>query len=161
MFQALKDFGITSRAFHEAFVDLTLWNPRDFTSDAHRTVDDRPYGGGPGMIMRADVLAKAFHEGVMIPGGYQNKNELTVIYTSPRGVVWDNKVAREFGEKILVEKDIVLICGRYEGIDERFIENYVDQIYSIGDYVLTGGELAVMTLLDSSVRFVPGILGNK
>lgn len=165
-FQPLLSCGIAGQALRgERAVDMKLSlrtvNIRDWGLGNYGAVDDTPYGGGPGMIMRADVLAKAFHEGVMIPGGYQNKNELTVIYTSPRGVVWNNSVAREFGEKILAEKDIVLICGRYEGIDERFIENYVDHIYSIGDYVLTGGELAVMTLLDSAVRFVPGILGNK
>lgn len=165
-FQPLLSCGIAGQALRgERAVDMKLSlrtvNIRDWGLGNYGAVDDTPYGGGPGMIMRADVLAKAFHEGVMIPGGYHNKNELTVIYTSPRGVVWNNSVAREFGEKILAEKDIVLICGRYEGIDERFIENYVDHIYSIGDYVLTGGELAVMTLLDSAVRFVPGILGNK
>jgi tRNA (guanine37-N1)-methyltransferase len=86
-----------------------------------------------------------------------------VIYTSPRGKVWNNKVAREFGTEVLPDpdRDIVFICGRYEGVDERFLEKYVHEFYSLGDYVLTGGELAVMTMLDSAVRFVPGILGNK
>jgi tRNA (guanine37-N1)-methyltransferase len=127
----------------------------------YKAVDDTPYGGGPGMVMRPDVLANAFQEGVMIPGGYTDKSQLTVIYTSPRGVPWNNQVAREFGTQTMTDKDLVFICGRYEGIDERFLDQYVNLSFSLGDYVLTGGELAVMTMLDSAVRFVPGILGNK
>lgn len=136
-------------------------NIRDWGIGNYKAVDDTPYGGGPGMIMRADVLAQAFQEGIMIPGGYTDKSELTVIYTSPRGVVWNNQVARNFAVTELSQKDLVFICGRYEGIDERFLAKYVNLNFSIGDYVLTGGEIAVMTLLDSAVRFVPGILGNK
>jgi tRNA (guanine37-N1)-methyltransferase len=125
-------------------------------------VDDSPFGGGPGMVMRADILKEAFLQGVVAAGNYSSKEDLHVVYTSPRGKVWTNKVAREFGTQILSgEKDIVFICGRYEGIDERFLETYVNDFYSVGDYVLTGGEIPVMAMLDSSVRFVPGILGNK
>lgn len=141
--------------------ELKAVNVRDWGVGNYKAVDDTPYGGGPGMVMRPDVLANAFREGVMIPGGYQDKSELTVIYTSPRGTVWNNDVARSFGTTTLTDKDVVFICGRYEGIDERFLEKYVDLSFSLGDYVLTGGELAVMTMLDSAVRFVPGILGNK
>jgi tRNA (guanine37-N1)-methyltransferase len=99
----------------------------------------------------------------MEKGQYQSLEDLHVVYTSPRGKVWTNKVAREFGTGPLSAsaKDVVFICGRYEGVDERFLQKYVNEFFSIGDYVLTGGEIAVMTILDSSVRFVPGILGNK
>ena len=165
-FQPLLACGVAGQALRgeraqEIKFDLRLVNIRDWGVGNYHAVDDTPYGGGPGMIMRADVLAKAFHEGVMTPGGYTDKSELTVVYTSPRGLPWDNVHARDFGMKTLTDKDVVFICGRYEGIDERFIDRYVNLTYSLGDYVLTGGELAVMTMLDSSVRFVPGILGNK
>lgn len=136
-------------------------NVRDWGMGNYKAVDDTPYGGGPGMVMRADVLAQAFNEGVMKVGGYADKSELTVVYTSPRGTPWTNVVAREFGTETLATKDVVFICGRYEGIDERFLDRYVDMSFSLGDYVLTGGEIAVMAMLDSAVRFVPGILGNK
>jgi tRNA (guanine37-N1)-methyltransferase len=138
-------------------------NIRDYSTTKYKSVDDSPFGGGPGMVMRADILKDALLKGVIEAGGYQSKSELRVIYTSPRGIVWDNLVARNFGVNVLSDpqKDIVFICGRYEGIDERFLEKYVDEYYSIGDFVLTGGELAVMVMLDSAVRFVPGILGNK
>jgi tRNA (guanine37-N1)-methyltransferase len=116
------------------------------------------------MVMRADILRDALIKGVQEAGGYTSLEQLEVIYTSPRGTVWSNKVAREFGTQVLgagSEKDIVFIAGRYEGIDERFLLKFVTRYYSIGDFVLTGGELAIMTMLDSAVRFVPGILGNK
>jgi len=136
-------------------------NLRDYSQNKYKSVDDSPYGGGPGMIMRPDVLRDAL-AAVVDQGGYSGIQDLEVIYTSPRGEVWDNKIAREFGTTILSEgKDPVFICGRYEGIDERFIEKYVSRIYSLGDYVLTGGEIAVMAMIDSAVRFVPGVLGNK
>lgn len=165
-FKPLLDCGVAGQALRgeraeSIKFDVRLVNVRDWGMGNYKAVDDTPYGGGPGMVMRADVLASAFNEGVMIPGGYADKSELTVIYTGPRGTPWNNQVARAFGEQTLTDKDIVFICGRYEGIDERFLTHYVDLTFSLGDYVLTGGELAVMTMLDSSVRFVPGILGNK
>lgn len=165
-FNPLLACGIAGQALRgersgEIQFEVITVNIRDWGMGNYKAVDDTPYGGGPGMIMRPDVLAEAFKNGVMIPGGYASKDELTVIYTSPRGVVWNNEVAREFAVTQLSQKDLVFICGRYEGIDERFLENYVDLNFSIGDYVLTGGEIAVMALIDSAVRFVPGILGNK
>jgi tRNA (guanine37-N1)-methyltransferase len=165
-FRPLLDCGIAGQALRgeraeTVRFEVKLVNIREWGMGNYKAVDDTPYGGGPGMIMRPDVLAKAFDEGVLKAGGYVDKSELTVVYTSPRGKVWDNKVARDFGTHALAEKDVVFICGRYEGIDERFLDRYVDQTYSIGDYVLTGGEIAVMAMLDSAVRFVPGILGNK
>jgi tRNA (guanine37-N1)-methyltransferase len=142
---------------------VNIVNIRDYSQTKYKSVDDSPYGGGPGMIMRADILRDALLQGVIAVGGYKDREELHVVYTSPRGKVWNNQVARAFGTDILSssKKDLVFICGRYEGIDERFLEKYVNDFYSLGDYVLTGGELAVMVLLDSAIRFVPGILGNK
>lgn len=167
-FKPLLECGISGAAFRgerssELKFEMKLVNIRDFATTKYKSVDDTPFGGGPGMVMRADILKSALLSGVVEAGDYAGVEDLTVIYTSPRGKVWDNKVAREFGVTVLghSSKDVVFICGRYEGVDERFLQKYVNQFYSIGDYVLTGGELAVMTMLDSAVRFVPGILGNK
>lgn len=167
-FKPLLECGISGQAFRGERSDHTKFeihfvNIRDYSTTKYRSVDDSPFGGGPGMVMRADILRDAIMKGVLDSGGYQGLDDLHVVYTSPRGKVWNNHVARDFGTKILShpQKDIVFICGRYEGVDERFLEKYVDEFYSLGDYVLTGGELAVMVMLDSAVRFVPGILGNK
>jgi tRNA (guanine37-N1)-methyltransferase len=167
-FRPFLECGIAGSAFRgdrsdgEFKLELHFVNIRDYSTTKYRSVDDSPFGGGPGMVMRADILKEAFLQGVVAAGNYSSKEDLHVVYTSPRGKVWTNKVAREFGTQILSgEKDIVFICGRYEGIDERFLETYVNDFYSVGDYVLTGGEIPVMAMLDSSVRFVPGILGNK
>ena len=167
-FKPLLECGISGAAFRGERSDaikfeMKFVNIRDYSTSKYKSVDDSPFGGGPGMVMRADVLRDALMKGVIEAGGYGSKEELNIIYTSPRGRVWNNKVARIFGTKVLSDsdKDLVFICGRYEGIDERFLEMYVNEYYSIGDFVLTGGELAVMTILDSAVRFVPGILGNK
>ena len=166
-FRPLLECGISGSAFRgerseNIKFEMNFVNIRDYSTTKYKSVDDTPYGGGPGMVMRADILRDALIKGIVEAGGYKDKSELHVIYTSPRGKVWNNKVARDFGTTILAgNKDIVFICGRYEGVDERFLEKYVDDYYSLGDFVLTGGELAVMTMLDSAVRFVPGILGNK
>jgi len=167
-FKPLLECGISGSAFRGERsqgikFELLFVNIRDFSTTSYKSVDDTPYGGGPGMIMRADILRDALIKGVVEKGGYQSHRDLQVIYTSPRGKLWNNLIAREFGTNTLAHpsKDLVFICGRYEGVDERFLENYVTDYYSLGDFVLTGGELAVMAMLDSSVRFVPGILGNK
>lgn len=167
-FKPLLDCGISGSAFrgerseHIKF-EIKFVNIRDYSTTKYKSVDDTPYGGGPGMVMRADILRDALIKGVLEEGSYSGLDQLRVIYTSPRGKVWNNKVAREFGSEVLshTSQDVVFICGRYEGVDERFLEKYVNEYYSLGDFVLTGGELAVMTMLDSAVRFVPGILGNK
>ncbi len=128
-------------------------------------VDDSPFGGGVGMVMRADVLRDALTEGVVKAGGYSDiKKELHIVCPAPRGKVWNQTHAMSFAKEHFSfdsEKDLVFICGRYEGIDERFLEHYVDEFISLGDYILTGGELAVMIILDSALRFAQGILGNK
>lgn len=168
MFKPFLECGIAGSAFRgersEDFkFQMHFVNIRDYSVNKYKSVDDSPFGGGPGMVMRADILRDALIKGVVENGKYSSLEQLEVIYTSPRGKVWNNKEARIFGQNILGtgDKDVVLIAGRYEGIDERFLAKYVNRFYSIGDYVLTGGELAIMTMLDSAVRFVPGILGNK
>jgi tRNA (guanine37-N1)-methyltransferase len=155
MFQALKDFGITSRAFHEAFVDLTLWNPRDFTSDTHRTVDDRPYGGGPGMLMMIEPLKKAIDAAKK---AQMNKGikDLRVIHLSPRGLPLTHQKVMELSKT----SGLIFLASRYEGVDERLIESSVDEEISIGDYVLSGGELPTMVVMDAIIRQLPGVLGD-
>jgi tRNA (guanine37-N1)-methyltransferase len=169
-FTPLMECGVAGQALRgerteDNEFEIKLVDPRDFSTDKHRNVDDYPFGGGPGMVMRADVLQRTLLEGVVSVGEYQNiQEDLHVVYPSPRGHVWNNKIARTMASEILSfesKKDLVLICGRYEGVDERFLEKYVDEFYSVGDYVLTGGELAAMIILDSALRFVPGVLGNK
>jgi tRNA (guanine37-N1)-methyltransferase len=130
---------------------LALWNPRDFTTDNYRTVDDRPYGGGPGMVMLAEPLAKAIAAAKAAAQG-----EAKVIHLSPQGAVMDHRRVMELS----AEKRLVLLCGRYEGVDERLIRGAVDEELSIGDYVLSGGELAAMVLIDAVVRQLPGALGD-
>jgi tRNA (guanine37-N1)-methyltransferase len=168
-FKPLLECGIAGQALRgergqgEFGLELITVNIRDYAQNKYKSVDDSPYGGGPGMVMRADILRDALLQGVVAAGAYASLDDLQVIYTSPRGRVWNNLLAREFGTQNLSasSQDLVFICGRYEGVDERFLEKYVQAYYSLGDYVLTGGELAVMVMLDSAVRFVPGILGNK
>ena len=129
-----------------------------------KDVDDSPYGGGPGMVMRADVLKEALVKGVIEAGGYglEGRKHLHIVYPSPRGPVWNHQMAEVKARSWFEgDKDLVFVCGRYQGIDERFLQNYVDEHISLGEFVLSGGELAVMALLDSCLRLVPGILGNS
>ena len=153
MFAALTESGITGRALKAAHYDLELWNPRDFTSDNYRTVDDRPYGGGPGMVMLAEPLQQALSaaKGRVAGGGRR------VIYLSPQGRVLDHGKVME----LAAGPGAVLLCGRYESVDERLIRRAVDEEISIGDYVLSGGELAAMVLIDAVVRQLPGVLGDE
>lgn len=145
---------------------VKVLNLRDYSNNNYKGVDDSPYGGGSGMVMRADILKNALKAGLCENDeqkfGDLKKNFL-VIFPAPRGVVWNTQIAKDFAlNKIASDsRDLVFICGRYEGIDERFLELYVDEFYSVGDYILTGGELAVMCMMDSAMRFVPGMLGNK
>ncbi|MFD1806618.1 tRNA (guanosine(37)-N1)-methyltransferase TrmD [Pasteurella oralis] len=152
MFQAITEFGVTGRAVKQNLLQVQCWNPRDFTHDKHKTVDDRPYGGGPGMLMMVQPLRDAIKAAKAEVG-----EEAKVIYLSPQGRKLD-----QAGVKILAENQkMILLCGRYEGIDERLIETEVDEEWSVGDYVLTGGELPAMTLIDAVARFIPGVLGKQ
>lgn len=149
MFAAVTHSGITSRAMEAGLWSLGVWNPRDFTTDNHRTVDDRPYGGGPGMVMMAEPLEKAL-DAVQAAGGGR------VIFLSPQGGKLDHAKVMELAGRGAV----TLLCGRYEGVDERLLRRRVDEELSIGDYVLSGGELAAMTVIDAVVRQLPGALGD-
>ncbi|MGD1983931.1 MAG: tRNA (guanosine(37)-N1)-methyltransferase TrmD, partial [Chromatiaceae bacterium] len=149
MFDALR-VGVTGRAIERGQVDLRLWNPRDFADDAHRTVDDRPYGGGPGMVMMVGPLRRA------IAAARAALPEAKVAYLSPQGRRFDQRAATEIAGR----PALILLAGRYEGVDERLIQSEVDEEWSVGDYVLSGGELAAMVLMDAVIRLLPGVLGH-
>ncbi|MHB1300437.1 MAG: tRNA (guanosine(37)-N1)-methyltransferase TrmD [Burkholderiales bacterium] len=149
MVDAFSRFGVTGRARENGIYRLGLWNPRDFSGNSYRTVDDRPYGGGPGMVMMAGPLEDALDAA-------QGDCPGRVIYLSPQGGKLDHgKVMR-----LASETKLVLLAGRYEGVDERLIGRRVDEEISIGDYVLSGGELAALVLIDAVVRQLPGVLGD-
>lgn len=152
MFKAIADFGITSRAFKQGMVELKTWTPRDFAHDRHSTVDDRVYGGGPGMVMMVQPLRDAIAAAKDWAG--QNAR---VIYLSPQGRPLDQAGV----ETLYKYSNLVLIAGRYEGIDERLLDTVIDEEWSIGDYVLSGGELPAMVLIDAITRLVPGALGHS
>lgn len=148
-FRSLTDCGITARARQRGLWSLQTWNPRDVTEDLHRTVDDRPFGGGPGMILMAEPLAQTV-DAIRAAG-----NRGRVVSFAPNGRKLDDRRVREF---VASGEDVVLICGRYEGIDERFLNRYVDEVISLGDFVLSGGELAAAALMDAVVRQLPGAI---
>jgi tRNA (guanine37-N1)-methyltransferase len=149
MFAAVTESGITGRALEAGLWRLKTWNPRDFTKDNYRTVDDRPFGGGPGMVMLAEPIEKAL-DAVRAAGGGR------VVYLSPQGRKLDHR--RVVG--LAGEAALTLLCGRYEGVDERLLRRRVDEELSLGDFVLSGGELAAMALIDACVRQLPGALGD-
>ena len=152
MFEALTGYGISSRAVNQGLLEVSSFNPRDFTDDPHATVDDRPYGGGPGMVMTIEPLRKAISAAKDWIQG-----EPLVVYLSPQGKVLQQTAVNQFA----TGQSLILIAGRYEGIDERLIELEVDQEWSIGDYVLSGGELPAMVFMDALIRQLPGALGHK
>ncbi len=164
-FKAFQEVGIISKALSgerslDFNINLEVINIRDFAKNNYKSVDDYPYGGGAGMVMKADVLADAINEGVLKNHSYK-KEDLHIIYPGPRGKTFSNNKAKDIAKKISSEKTLVFICGRYEGIDERFLNRYVDEYISLGDFILTGGELATLSILDASLRFVDGLLGNR
>lgn len=152
MFQGLN-VGITGRAIKNGLLKIDCFNPRDFTSDKHKSVDDKPYGGGPGMVMMPEPLRAAIHAAKKTCP----EQDSCVIYLSPQGRLFDQEAAQEFSTK----KSLILLAGRYEGIDERIIEQEVDEEWSIGDYILSGGELAAMVMIDAITRLLPGALGDE
>ncbi|HCT4929127.1 tRNA (guanosine(37)-N1)-methyltransferase TrmD [Morganella morganii] len=152
MFLSITGHGVTGRAVKNGLISVDCWNPRDFTYDRHHTVDDRPYGGGPGMLMMVEPLRKAIHAAKAAAG-----DDAKVIYLSPQGRKLDQQGVCE----LAANEKLILVCGRYEGVDERIIQTEIDEEWSVGDYVLSGGELPAMVLIDAVSRFVPGVLGHQ
>ncbi|WP_300428635.1 tRNA (guanosine(37)-N1)-methyltransferase TrmD [uncultured Thalassolituus sp.] len=152
MIQALTGQGVSGRAVKQDKVSVTCWNPRDYAYDNYQTVDDRPYGGGPGMLMKIQPLRDAIHAAKAAAG-----EGAKVIYMSPQGRKLDQEGVLELAQ----HDKLILVAGRYEGIDERLIEAEVDEEWSVGDFVLSGGELPAMTLMDAVIRLVPGVLGHE
>ncbi len=158
MFRALVDYGIPNRALDKQALSVNVVNPRDYTQDRHRTVDDRPYGGGPGMVMMAEPLAAALDDiqARQSAAGFGEDTRVPVIYLSPQGSVLDQAKVAELAKL----PALTLLAGRYEGVDERLIDSRVDEELSIGDYVLAGGEFPAMVLIEAIARLLPGVLGN-
>ena len=151
MVTTIAEFGVVGRAQRRELVTLDIENPRDHTSDVHRTVDDRPYGGGPGMVMKYEPLA-----GAVAAARERSPQGSPVVYLSPQGRVFDQALAKRYAAL----PGLILLAGRYEGVDERFIESQVDEELSLGDFVLSGGEVAAMAVIDAVVRLLPGVLGD-
>lgn len=163
MFTALTGFGISGRAISKGLVTVEFWNPRDFTSDRHRTVDDKPYGGGPGMLMKTEPLLDAIAAARAALG-----DQAKSVYLSPQGKPLQQAtlaalVAANAGPEALADSSaetrLILVCGRYQGIDARVIDAVIDEEWSLGDFVLSGGELAAMAVMDALIRLQPGALG--
>lgn len=152
MFAALTDYGVVGRALQDSRLGFATWNPRDFTEDKHRTVDDRPYGGGPGMVMQVAPLQRAIQAARAAAPG-----DACCVYLSPQGKLLDQQTLM----RLLAKPRLLLLAGRYEGLDERLIDAEVDIELSIGDYVLSGGELPAMVLIDALLRWLPGVLGDE
>ena len=152
MLTAVSEVGITGRAVEQSLVSIHSYSPRDYTTDKHRTVDDRPYGGGPGMLMKVQPLRDAIHAAKKSAG-----EQVRVIYLSPQGRRLDHAGVKE----LAAAERLILVAGRYEGIDERLVESEIDEEWSLGDFVLSGGELPAMVLIDAVSRLVPGVLGHQ
>ena len=152
MFSAFSEYGVCGRAIRRGDVVMQLVSPRDYAGDVHQTIDERPFGGGPGMVMCYTPLAKAVRAAKKALGA-----SAKVVYLSPQGQKLTHRVVQDLGG---TSCSFVLVCGRYEGVDERFIQDYVDVELSIGDYVLSGGELAAMVVMDALMRTLPGVIGK-
>ena len=152
MVETVSAVGVLGRAIDRNLLQLNCWNPRDYTEDRHRTVDDRPYGGGPGMLMKVQPLRDAIQDARRAAG-----EQARVIYLSPQG----RPLTQDAVKALAQQPGLILIAGRYEGIDERIIETEVDEEWSIGDYVLSGGELPALVLIDAVARMIPGVLGAE
>jgi len=155
MFSPLTDNGVNARARNKNIWDLQFWNPRSYTQDVHRTVDDRPYGGGPGMVMLAQPLDAAVDEAIAARQAQQLTSP--VILMSPTGQRFDQRVAQQWAQS----DGAIIVCGRYEGIDQRFIDTRVTHEISLGDFVLSGGEIAALAVMDSIIRLLPGVLNDQ
>ena len=159
MIEQACSYGVLGRAIKQGTVDIRCWNPRDYAHDRHKTVDDRPYGGGPGMLMKVQPLADAIvaaKEQARQQSGKEAGHKVRVVYLSPQGKRLDQQAVCAMAE----QTSYILIAGRYEGIDERLIKQYVDEEWSIGDYVLSGGEMPALIVIDAVARMLPGVLGD-
>lgn len=156
MFVVLKDYGISKRAINSRLAQLNLYNPRNYALDKHATVDDRPYGGGSGMVMKVEPLLDAIVAAKKASNDW-NKKKILVIHLSPQGKKIDQQHLRTTIEQ---QNSIIFVCGRYEGIDERVCELAIDEEWSVGDFILSGGELAAMAFIDAMIRLIPGALGD-
>lgn len=154
MFRAITEMGVSGRAINEGHAQLEFWNPRDFTTDKHRTVDDKPYGGGAGMLMKVEPLCEAIAAAKKF-SSESIGNEPKVVYLAPQGKTFSQSAIPHWHQM----RSVVLVCGRYEGIDERVIFQHVDEVWSLGDFVLSGGEIAAMAIIDATIRTLPGALG--
>ena len=155
MFAAITDYGISGRAVNNGLVSVDFWNPRDFAAEKHRTVDDKPFGGGPGMLMKTEPLLESIHSARQAVS--QQTETARVIYLSPQGSTLRQADIVELARR----PNMVLVCGRYQGIDARIIESEIDEEWSLGDFVISGGEVAAMALIDAMIRFQPGALGDE
>jgi len=152
MIEQFCSYGVLGRAIDNGMAVIRCWNPRDYTKDKHNTVDDRPYGGGPGMLMKVQPLADAIVDAKAAAG-----QDAKVVYLSPQGKVIKQPAVCRLAEE---QKNIIFIAGRYEGIDERLIDRFVDEEWSLGDFVLSGGEIAALAMIDAITRMIPGVLGD-
>ena len=150
VFGGFLQFGVCGRAVQKGLSCVEFWNPRDYATDVHKTTDDRPFGGGSGMILMAEPVSLAIDAA-------KSHNSGRVLYLAPRGELFTDSIARQIAE----EREVILLCGRYRGVDERVLETHVDGYLSVGDYVLSGGETAAMTVMDAVLRHCPGVLGNS
>ena len=158
MFAAVTEHGISGRAVRSGLMNLELFNPRDYTTDKHRTVDDKPFGGGPGMLMKTEPLIASIAAARQVVSQKQTVGEKArVIYLSPQGKTLKQDSIIDLAKR----ESMVLLCGRYQGIDNRVLESEIDEEWSLGDFVISGGELAAMTLIDAMTRFQPGALGDE
>lgn len=155
MIEGAIRFGVTAQGIKKKLVEVTVLDPRQFTKDVHQSVDDKPFGGGDGMLMLAEPLAQSV-EKIKESRGFGR--QLKVIYLSPQGALFDQKKAQEMHDSA---NEFILICGRYAGVDQRFIDQYVDEELSVGNYILSGGELAALIVMEACFRFVPGVLGHQ
>ena len=157
MFSAIKDCGVTRRAIDKGLINIRFFNPREFAKDKHRTVDDKPYGGGPGMLMKIEPLVAAIKAAKDGLNEDANDQAVKVAYLSPQGKVLDQAGVEEVASR----NRLVLVCGRYQGVDQRVIDQEVDEEWSVGDFIISGGELAAMTMIDAVTRLQPGAIGDK
>jgi tRNA (guanine37-N1)-methyltransferase len=158
MFKVITEQGVVGRAIQQDVLSLTVHNPRDFTDDKHRKVDDRPFGGGPGMVMMAEPLVKAIAAAKDAAAAIKPNAAPRVVYLSPQGLRFDHAKAQTLAEQ---EDAVILLAGRYEGVDERVLKHHIDEEWSVGDYVLSGGELPAMIVIDAVARLMPESLGNS